>query len=310
MVPKIALVVIAVLNLGGTIALSYDEFGQHITLSGDQLVGDVPHDLIEVDPVQSNALRWEHLVALREQLQSIAHSGRREAIVITGTGTAEDVATFLAAVTPPPMRVALLVSFHPAVPGRRAPGFEAALAWATARSEAPSQIRLFVDGIGFNYPFEKRWGDRGWEFVSKSSDSQSPTWVAPTSCRLAPTMPIVPVVSAGIGAGNWIGSALNAFTADGFVVEGYGAGDVPPDVADHIVSYLDRGGDVVLVSLAHPGLVEPTYPGIPGTSHGLLAAGCLEAGLLSARHARIRLAVAIASGIADAPRLAFPASDR
>jgi L-asparaginase len=294
---------VTVLNLGGTIALSYNEAGQHVTLSGIELLGDVEHEFIELDPVQSNALSWEHLLALREHVLKVSRSGRREVVVITGTGTVEDVATFLQATCPPDVRIALLVSFHDASVNRRAPGIDAALTWL--RSDDAGGMRLFSDGTAFDYPFEKWWDSGVWEFRSKSPYTGVPVWTLPNSVALSAAMPRIPVVSAGIAAANWIGLLIDLVPNDGLVVEAYGAGDVPPDVARQLVAFLTRGLPVVITSLARPGQIEPTYRGIPGTSHGLLSAGCYGGGVLTARQARMRLAVALASGIPDAPRQAF-----
>jgi L-asparaginase len=294
---------VTVLNLGGTIALSYDAAGRPVTLSGPELLGDEPHEFIELEPVQSNALSWSHLLALRSRLVELARAGRRQVVVITGTGTAEDVATFLHVAGPVDTRVALLVSFEDASAGGRAPGVGTALAWL--RAGETGGLRLFADGTGFDYPFEKHSGAGTWQFLSKSSELGVPTWRLPPSCTLAREMASVPVVSVGIGAAGWIGQLLDSVPTDGLVLEAYGAGDVPPEVADHVTAYVAGGGVVVVTSLARPGRVEPTYPGIAGTSHGLLAAGCYGGGVLTPRQARMRLAVALASGVPDAPRQAF-----
>ncbi|WP_238005654.1 asparaginase domain-containing protein [Dactylosporangium sp. AC04546] len=294
---------VAVLNLGGTIALSYDASGRPVTLPASELVGDQDHELFELDPVQSNALSWSHLLALRAALVRLAQSGNRTAVVITGTGTVEDVATFLHVAGPAESRVALLVSFADASGGGRAPGIDAALTWL--RADHAGGLRLFADGTPFDYPFEKHCGSGAWQFLAKPRDLGVPPWRLPSSSPLAQEVPRIPVASAGIEAATWIGPLLELVPSDGLILEAYGAGDVPPPVADQVRAYVADGGHVVVTSLARPGLVEPTYPGIPGTSHGLLSAGCYGGGVLTARQARMRLAVALASGIPNAPRDAF-----
>ena len=69
---------VAVLNLGGTIALSSDAAGRPVTVSRSESVGDEQHELIEDEPVQGNALTWIRLCKLR------LHLGRR----LTRTSTA------------------------------------------------------------------------------------------------------------------------------------------------------------------------------------------------------------------------------
>jgi len=107
-------------------------------------------------------------------------------------------------------------------------------------------------------------------------------------------MPTVAVVPVGIGCGGWTSAVIESVPSAGIVLQAFGSGDVPPDLVPSIEAYLDRGGEVVIASLAPHGRVEPTYPEISGTSHELLKAGCYGAGTLTARQARIRLALALA----------------
>lgn len=293
-----------IFNLGGTIALSYDATGP-VTLSGAELFGDADLPFVEINPVQSNALSWTHLVSLREQLLAMSGSADREALVITGTGTVEDVASFLRLAAPPDVRVALLVSLSTASRGKRAPGIDAALSWLAGDDRDP--LRLFVDGKPFSFPFEKRWRDGDWEFVSSAPERFLPSWKLRSFDRLEPRMPTVPVATVGIGCGDWIRQLTEIVPSAGLVLEAYGAGDVPPDIFPAVEEYLSGGGRVVVTSHGRPGRVEPTYPGIPGTSYELLSSGCYSGGLLTSRKARMRLAVALACGDPDAPRKAFEA---
>ena len=152
-----------VLNLGGTIALAYDEAGP-ATLSGAELLGESDAKLVELDPVQSNALSWQHLLAVRHELLSIAASGPADAVVITGTDTVEDVGNFLHLAAPPGLRIALLCSLRTATRGQRAPGIEAALTWL--RSDTDGALHLFVDGNPYPVPFEKCWTGSRWDFTA------------------------------------------------------------------------------------------------------------------------------------------------
>jgi L-asparaginase len=294
-----------VLNLGGTIALAYDEAGP-VTLTGSELIGESDLAVVELDPVQSNALSWTHLLALRAELLSISKGGERQAVVLTGTGTAEDVANFLHLAAPPDVRIALLVSFHNASRGKPAPGIDAALAWL--RSETDSLLCLFADGRPHSYPLEKRWAGDHWDFFSGKPDALMPHWRVPASSRLDPVMPSVPIVSVGIGCGTWAQRLIELVPSEGLVVEAYGGGDVPPEIVPALEAYTVRGGYVVITSHSHPGRVEAAFPNIPGTSHELLSAGCYNGGSLTAREARMRLAIALACDPDVAPRQVFEVS--
>jgi hypothetical protein len=144
-----------VFNLGGTIALAYDDVGP-VTLTGAELLGESEAEMVDLDPVQSNALSWSHLIALRTRLLAVADAGEREAVIITGTDTAEDVGTFLHLVASPGLRIALLCSLHTATRGEKAPGVREALTWLRSETGGFSPLQLFVDGNPFGVPFEKR----------------------------------------------------------------------------------------------------------------------------------------------------------
>jgi len=70
-----------VLNLGGTIALAYDD-EVPVTLSAAELVGESDAEMVDLDPVQSNGLSWAHLLAVRDELLSIVAAGASDAVLI------------------------------------------------------------------------------------------------------------------------------------------------------------------------------------------------------------------------------------
>jgi L-asparaginase len=292
------------MNLGGTIALSYDEAGP-VTLSGTELLGESDLAVVELEPVQSNELSWTHLLALRAELLSMSQGGEHQAVVITGTDTVEDVGNFLHLAAPPDIRIALLVSLQTASRGKPVRGIDAALTWL--RSDGDSRLRLFVDGIPYSVPFEKRWAGDRWDFPA-SPDTMMPPWRVPASSRLDPVMPTVPVLSVGIGCGTWARQLIELVPSAGLVLEAYGSGDVPPDIVQSLEAYLASGAHIVITSLSHHSRVKSSYPNIPGTSHGLLSAGCYSGVSLTAREARMRLAIALACDSNDAPRRAFETS--
>ena len=139
-----------VLNLGGTIALTYDD-DVPVTLSAAELLGESDAEMVDLDPVQSNGLSWAHLLAVRHELLSIVAAGASDAVLITGTDTVEDVGNFLHLTAPPSLRIALVCSLDTATRGQRAPGIEAALTWL--RSGADANLQLFVDGNAYSVPF-------------------------------------------------------------------------------------------------------------------------------------------------------------
>ncbi len=93
--------------------------------------------------------------------------------------------------------------------------------------------------------------------------------------------------------------------AQGLVLEGTGAGNVPDSIVPAIVEARDRGLPVVVVSRCWRGLLSPTY-GTAGGGRSLRALGCLLGMELNAQKARILLMAALGSQLqGEALRLLF-----
>jgi L-asparaginase len=82
--------------------------------------------------------------------------------------------------------------------------------------------------------------------------------------------------------------------AQGLVLEGTGAGNVPDDIVPALVEAVVRGVTVVIVSRCWRGLLSPTY-GTAGGGKSLRAIGCLLGMELNAQKARILLMAALGS---------------
>jgi L-asparaginase len=81
----------------------------------------------------------------------------------------------------------------------------------------------------------------------------------------------------------------------GVVVEGTGAGNVNAALVPGLERARDRNVPVVITSRCMTGRVAPIYGG-PGGGHSIASLGVIEGGDLSARKARLALAVALALG--------------
>ena len=86
----------------------------------------------------------------------------------------------------------------------------------------------------------------------------------------------------------------------GIVIEGGGAGNVNGALVEGIEHARDRGVPVVITSRCLTGVVAPIYGG-PGGGHSIASLGVIEGGELSARKARLALAV----GLTLEPRVAL-----
>jgi L-asparaginase len=105
----------------------------------------------------------------------------------------------------------------------------------------------------------------------------------------------VPLVSCYSGMqGEAVGHLLRT-RPSGLVVEGFGAGNVPPGIVPAIDRAVARGLPVVLTTRCPEGGVWPLYA-YAGGAADLAARGVILAGRLSAPKARIKLMVALGAG--------------
>lgn len=96
--------------------------------------------------------------------------------------------------------------------------------------------------------------------------------------------------------------------ARGLVIEGTGAGNVPPLAVPAIAAAIKAGVPVVITSRCGAGSVAPLY-GYEGGGAQLQKMGCVLGGDLVGQKARILLMVALAAGVSDlALRALFEAS--
>lgn len=86
----------------------------------------------------------------------------------------------------------------------------------------------------------------------------------------------------------------SAFLPDGVVLEGFGAGNVPPGILELVDYWLDNDVPVVLASRSPLGGVMPLY-GYSGGGGELLSKGVISAKTLSAVKAQLLLKMAVAS---------------
>lgn len=87
----------------------------------------------------------------------------------------------------------------------------------------------------------------------------------------------------------------SAFLPDGVVLEGFGAGNVPPGILDFVGLLLDEDVPMVLASRSPLGGVMPLY-GYVGGGGELLHKGVISAKTLTAVKAQLLLKMALASG--------------
>src|SRR5712692_4013010 len=99
------------LNLGGTIALSYQD-GKPRDAGFQELAGHGVR-VVDVTPTSSNGLEWRHLRTLREALLANWRAGETRFVVTVGTDALEEVLYFASLVRPPNADVAVVGAIRP-----------------------------------------------------------------------------------------------------------------------------------------------------------------------------------------------------
>ncbi len=106
----------------------------------------------------------------------------------------------------------------------------------------------------------------------------------------------VPMVSCFPGIEPGIIDALSATSPAGLVVEGFGAGNVPPGLVEPLLKLINNQIPVVLTTRCIDGGVWPLY-GYPGGGADLETRGIISGGRLTAHKAQIQLMACLGSNM-------------
>lgn len=305
------------LSTGGTIASVPGGEGRAVAgvLPGEELIaktgleGRLDANVESVFQKPSNAIGPQEWKILANRCQSIIDSGNFDGIVIThGTDTLEDTAYYLHCVLDT-TRLAVVVTGSQRVP--HAMGSDAYTNLRHAMElAADNQAR----GLGVLVAFNQSVFSAG--FVRKVSSFQLHGFDAPGLGPLgvmdegkfhllqrpqsqvllpnAEKLPRVDILPAYGGADAAMVEALLASGPDAVVVDGMGRGQVPISWVPALHRALAQG---MLVGVCSSTLHGPTHESYeyPGALHDLVKEGAFGVSHLSARKARIRLALSIAA---------------
>lgn len=103
----------------------------------------------------------------------------------------------------------------------------------------------------------------------------------------------IPILKAYAGMDAFLINQLT--TCDGVVIEAMGQGNVPPEAAKALISLIQSGVPVVIVSRCGSGIVQPVYA-YEGGGAALKKAGALFADGLNGQKARLKLLAALSAG--------------
>lgn len=308
---------VILLSTGGTIASTAHKDGRSIAgaLAGEELVKQVqlrPGIELSVKSVfqkPSNAITFDDLQVLRTECQALIDQGNIDGIVVThGTDTLEDTAYFLET-TLNTRDVTVVVTGSQRVP--HAMGTDAFVNLQNA-------IHIAADTLTHNLGVLVAFNEMIYAaaFVRKVSAFQVNGFDAPAlGCLglidngtvtifqhpvrlpvldLGSSIPAVDIVGTCLGARSQLLDAVVQSGARGIVIDGLGRGHVPPAWMPSITRAIEAGVTILVSSSTLHGPLYQTYD-FHGSLHELENAGAVGVSNLTARKARMRLAVLLSS---------------
>jgi L-asparaginase/archaeal Glu-tRNAGln amidotransferase subunit D len=320
---------IALLSTGGTIASAPGTEGRAIAgalpgeqlLASTQLEGVIDVHVESVFQKASNSIaapEWAHLA---KRCRMLAEKGDIDGIVIThGTDTLEDTAYYLHS-TLDTQSVPVVVTGS-----QRTPHAMGSDAFSNLRQALELAANDKARSLGVLVSFNQSVYSAG--FVRKVSSYQLNGFDAPglgpvglldngefhllqwpARQALLPVpdqlvrVDILPVYG---GADRSTAESLVRSGCQGLVIDGLGRGQVPPSWVSVIENAIQDGLVVAVCSSTLHGAVHESYD-YPGALHDLVLAGAVSVSHVSARKARIRLALSLSAFGAqlDAIRSAF-----
>jgi L-asparaginase len=314
---------VRLIGMGGTIAFG-SAGGAVPRLDVADLADSLGTDGHGIDPLEltnasSIALRDQQLIALAHAVDDSISSGYDAVVITHGTDTMEETAYFLG-LTIERSRTAIVLTgamrhhdldgydgianLRAALIAARAPGM-ADIGPVVVMSDEIHSAR-FVTKSHATSPgaFTSFTGPLGQIVESEASLWLRPLYTDFIGKVTASQLPRVEVLTMVAGISPAALRAVIATQPDGIVIEGFGGGHVPPALLSAVDQAIAQGIPTVVASRCSDGpTLQRTYA-VPGTEIDLQNRGAIMAGTISAIKARLRLAVAIATG--QAPNAAFP----
>lgn len=315
---------VRLIGMGGTIAFGSAAGGAVPRLDAADLAAGLGTLANSIDPFEltnesSIALRDQQLIALARSVDK-SIDDEYDAVVIThGTDTMEETAYFLA-LTIERSRAAIVLTG--AMRHHDLDGYDGLAnlraALITARTSGLADIGPVVvmsDEIHSARFVTKSHATSPGAFTASTGplgqvvESEATLWFKPIYTDFlgkvtASQLPRVELVTMVVGINPAALEAVIATQPDGIVIEGFGGGHVAPALLRSVDQAMAHGIPIVVASRCGDGpTLHQTYA-VPGTEIDLQARGAIMAGKISALKARLRLAVAIASG--QPIKAAFP----
>lgn len=305
---------ILVLHTGGTISMQADRTGKVVTND----VNPMNHVSIPLDGIQVTALDFfnipsphitpQHMLKLHQHIKTVAKDF--DGIVIThGTDTLEETAYFLDTMKLPNIPVVLTGAMR----SSNELGSDGVYNYLSALRVAADEKSL---GKGVLVVMNDEV--HAAKYVTKTHTTNVSTFQTPTHGPLGLIMKheilyfktaeprvhfdldcidgLVPIIPAYAGMKTEILDMLDFNTIDGLIIEAFGAGNLPYEVAEKLAQIASQGVPIALVSRCFNGIAEPVYA-YPGGGVQLHDAGIFFVKELNAPKARIKLLIALNAGL-------------
>lgn len=305
---------ILVLHTGGTISMQADRTGKVVTND----VNPMNHVSIPLDGIQVTALDFfnipsphitpQHMLKLYQYIKTVAKDF--DGIVIThGTDTLEETAYFLDTMKLPNIPVVLTGAMR----SSNELGSDGVYNYLSALRVAADEKSL---GKGVLVVMNDEV--HAAKYVTKTHTTNVSTFQTPTHGPLGLIMKheilyfktaeprvhfdldcidgLVPIIPAYAGMKTEILDMLDFNTIDGLIIEAFGAGNLPYEVAEKLAQIASQGVPIALVSRCFNGIAEPVYA-YPGGGVQLHDAGIFFVKELNAPKARIKLLIALNAGL-------------
>jgi L-asparaginase len=309
---------ISLIALGGTISSIASPAGHHVpTLTGAQLIDAIPEaaELAEIvdipgKTIGGHALAPADFSSLADLVERQAKEGADGVLITQGTDTIEEAAYALAL----QLKLEIPVVITGAMRTAREPGADgpaniiSALRVASTPGVAPlGPVVAVQDEIHAARWVTKVHTSRVAAFASpfrgpvgETTEGKVRIYSAPTGDDFIGKPEIlerrVEIVWASAGADGLLIEAAYS-RADGLVVAGMGGGHVPPKMLPALEAGVTAGTPTLLATRCLGGAVLTDTYDSPGTEVDLLRLGLIPVGALAPVKARLRLLVALGSGV-------------
>ncbi|WP_042457939.1 asparaginase [Neobacillus dielmonensis] len=310
---------VVLLTTGGTIASKPNKESGKLSsgaLTGEELIAmcQLPNDIeVIVESVFQKAsihITFDDLLTLKNKIETYFHDQSVSGVVVThGTDTMEETAYFLDLTIKDTRPVVVTGS-------QRSPEDLGSDVYTNLRHAIYSACSPDLHGAGTVVVFNERifaaryvkkehasnlqgFNAFGFGYLGIIDNDTVQIFQKPMKreyFHVASAIPQVDIIKCYIGADGKFIKAARESGVSGIVLEGVGRGQVAPSMMEEIEQAIKEGIKIVIATSAEEGAVYTTYD-YKGSAYDLYKKGVILGSDYDSKKARIKLAVALASGV-------------